>query len=178
MKKVMMEFSGMTDLVVQLQGLAKTEFKIDLDTVGGTGGLNYTYYFTAVDSKGNLEDFTCVTRLEFVKKLEEIIKAGWVVDIPTLGASAGRGRYFWFECEVSEEEEVEVLPDVSTLILEEGLDEEKNTPLEEPKPVDATDSAFKLAEVEGLDLSEVKGSGKEGRITKQDVVNFLETKKA
>jgi len=35
--------------------------------------------------------------------------------------------------------------------------------------IDATDGAKALAEKEGVDLSEVEGTGKEGRITKPDV---------
>ena len=39
--------------------------------------------------------------------------------------------------------------------------------------VDATPYARKRAEQEGLDLSTVKGSGKDGRITKQDVLDAI-----
>ncbi len=40
--------------------------------------------------------------------------------------------------------------------------------------IDATEAAVELAEELGVDLSEVEGSGAEGRITKPDVEAFLE----
>ncbi len=40
--------------------------------------------------------------------------------------------------------------------------------------VDATEAAIELAEELGVDLSEIEGSGTEGRITKPDVEAFLE----
>jgi pyruvate/2-oxoglutarate dehydrogenase complex dihydrolipoamide acyltransferase (E2) component len=40
--------------------------------------------------------------------------------------------------------------------------------------VDATDSAKELAETEGVDLSKVKGTGADGRITKGDVDDYLD----
>ena len=36
-------------------------------------------------------------------------------------------------------------------------------------PIDATDSAIKLAEANGIDLSAVSGTGANGRITKSDI---------
>lgn len=39
--------------------------------------------------------------------------------------------------------------------------------------VDATDGARELAEEEGVDLSEVEGTGEEGRVTKDDVKAYL-----
>jgi 2-oxoisovalerate dehydrogenase E2 component (dihydrolipoyl transacylase) len=32
-----------------------------------------------------------------------------------------------------------------------------------------------LSKKHGIDLSEIVGTGKEGRITKEDVINFMET---
>lgn len=39
--------------------------------------------------------------------------------------------------------------------------------------IDATSSALKLAEIEGIDLTLISGSGKDGRIVKRDVEMFL-----
>lgn len=47
----------------------------------------------------------------------------------------------------------------------------------EPKPPDATDAARKLAEEAGIDLGAVKGSGKDGAITKPDVEAAIEAQK-
>ena len=66
--------------------------------------------------------------------------------------------------------------------IEEGVVEASTAPAsaaEEAKPQQSPDSdalvnpaAKKLAEERGIDLSQVKGSGKGGRITKEDVVNY------
>lgn len=42
------------------------------------------------------------------------------------------------------------------------------------KEIDATDGAVELAEAEGLDLSKVKGTGEDGRVTKSDVEAYIE----
>ncbi len=45
---------------------------------------------------------------------------------------------------------------------------------DEADEVDATDAAVDLAKSESVDLSEVEGTGKDGRVTKPDVETFLE----
>ena len=66
--------------------------------------------------------------------------------------------------------------------IEEGAVDASSAPApvaEEPKVQDSSDSealvnpaAKKLAQERGIDLAQVTGSGKGGRITKEDVVNF------
>jgi pyruvate/2-oxoglutarate dehydrogenase complex dihydrolipoamide acyltransferase (E2) component len=41
-------------------------------------------------------------------------------------------------------------------------------------PIDATDGAKELAEDSGVDLAKVTGTGQNGRITKLDVVSYLD----
>lgn len=47
------------------------------------------------------------------------------------------------------------------------------TETEEGEEVDATDGARELADAEGVDLSQVEGTGTDGRVTKGDVETYL-----
>jgi large subunit ribosomal protein L21 len=49
-------------------------------------------------------------------------------------------------------------------------------PTEEPSAVDATDTARSLAEENGIDLSTLEGSGKDGRILKSDVAKAIKAR--
>jgi pyruvate/2-oxoglutarate dehydrogenase complex dihydrolipoamide acyltransferase (E2) component len=42
--------------------------------------------------------------------------------------------------------------------------------------IDATDAAIALADVQGIKVTDVPGSGKDGRVTKPDVEAYLEAK--
>lgn len=44
-----------------------------------------------------------------------------------------------------------------------------------PEEINATSSAIALAAANGIDLGEIEGSGKDGRIVKNDVEDFLES---
>jgi pyruvate/2-oxoglutarate dehydrogenase complex dihydrolipoamide acyltransferase (E2) component len=46
--------------------------------------------------------------------------------------------------------------------------------VEAPAEIDATDEAKELADEEGIDLASIEGSGKDGRITKNDVQRAIE----
>lgn len=56
-----------------------------------------------------------------------------------------------------------------------GEKEEENGE-EDDGTENATAGAVELAEQEGVDLSQVEGTGKDGKITKADVENFLASK--
>lgn len=52
--------------------------------------------------------------------------------------------------------------------------EPETTVKTENVPVDANRGAIKLADAHGIDLSQVEGTGKNGRITKPDVQAFID----
>lgn len=54
------------------------------------------------------------------------------------------------------------------------ISEEEFRPDEPEEGVNATDAAAELAEEEDIDLAEVDGTGKDGRITKSDVEALVE----
>lgn len=172
------EFAGMTDLVVQMKELISQGVEIDIDSVNGTGGTNYTYYFDATDKEGNLETFECMGRQDLVAKLKEVFEAGGDVDLYTMGAAAGgRGRYFWFNGSGVTEADGNITAEALTLedlIIEEfqGKEPESVPPAE----VEITPAAEKLAKENGVDLSLINGTGSEGKIIKPDIVNYLENK--
>lgn len=58
-------------------------------------------------------------------------------------------------------------------ISEEDYDPEKHTRWEE-REINATSGAEELAEEEGIDLFDVEGTGKDGRVTKADVQDAVD----
>ncbi len=54
----------------------------------------------------------------------------------------------------------------------------KAQPLVQPRDIRTSPLVRRMARENSIDLSEVKGSGLEGRITKDDVINFIEQRKA
>jgi len=61
----------------------------------------------------------------------------------------------------------------STEVASPAVEETANAPQAEGDAAPASPAARKLADEKGVDLAAIAGSGKDGRITKEDVVNFV-----
>ena len=79
---------------------------------------------------------------------------------------------------VTKGQAVAVDPRDAEAFLKKTIPYTKGQPLwSKPAPViDATDGAIKLAAENGVDLSEVQGSGSEGRVTQPDVAAFIKAR--
>lgn len=71
----------------------------------------------------------------------------------------------------------EVSAEAAAPAVEEASEPDAETEESSSAPV-ASPAARKLAEEKGVDLSAVKGSGRDGRITKEDIENFVPAQKA
>ncbi|MFB6145873.1 MAG: 2-oxo acid dehydrogenase subunit E2 [Candidatus Nanohaloarchaea archaeon] len=73
--------------------------------------------------------------------------------------------------EVAGEESTKVEEDTHTEEPETGEEKEENSRIVDTSGVDATPSVRKLAREKGVDIQEMSGSGRGGKITREDVLN-------
>ncbi len=109
--------------------------------------------------------------------------AGRSVERPAKVEKPKRKKAVVVEAPVVEVESVEVkapVVEVEQVDVEAPVVETEpavvEAPTEEPSAVDATDTARSLAEENGIDLSTLEGSGKDGRILKSDVAKAIKAR--
>lgn len=163
MKKTMIECAGVTDVVAQLKYVVEQGGVIDEGSIGGTGLSTFDYSFTYKDHKDEYHNIPCKGRVEFIKYLYQVISTGNEVLMHSLTAGGGRSSYYWYEADFPDVEE----PTEPEVVEEEPEESDDAMP-------DASPAATDLAHAHGIDLREVEGSGKGGKINKPDVVKHLE----
>jgi large subunit ribosomal protein L21 len=101
---------------------------------------------------------------------------GRSVERPAKVEKPKRKKAVVVEAPVVEAESVEVEAPVVEAPVVEAEPAVVEAPTEEPSAVDATDTARSLAEENGIDLSTLEGSGKDGRILKSDVAKAIKAR--
>ncbi len=101
---------------------------------------------------------------------------GRSVERPAKVEKPKRKKAVEVEAPVVEVEQVEVEAPVVEAPDVEAEPAVVEAPTEEPSAVDATDTARSLAEENGIDLSTLEGSGKDGRILKSDVAKAIKAR--
>lgn len=179
MTKKTVECAGLFDVVEQVRRIINNGGEIELDSIGGTGGDNFFYYFDAYDKEENLESFELHGRANLISKISEIFSSGGTIDMPTLGASGGRTNWYWFDS-IGEEEK----PLTDAVVPSETPPQEESEEDTTPEPeetseveVEASPAAVEFAKIHNIDLSKVTGSGKAGKITKPDIVKYFDNQK-
>lgn len=163
------EAAGLFDFITQVSAVYEAGGEAVEGSVGGIGTQSATYYFDATDDEGNLESFTEVGRNAMFARVVELISNGWNINLHTLGASLGaRNKIFWFNAEFPEDEEEEIEQ-------EEDAPEEVE---EEVVEIKASKAAKEFADLHGIDLSKVQGTGSKGSVTKGDVVSYFDNIRA
>lgn len=155
------EANGITDLIAQIDLVVQYEGVIDYSTVGGTGGNFNTVTFT--NSVGEVVESN--TREDLVQNIYDSYNDLKLISPVDVMATGGRNKYYWFDVEFPEPKEE---PPENK---EPKIDDEKDSKPE----IKASAAAEEFARVHEIDLQKIAPTGKDGSITKKDVVNYKDT---